>query len=242
MARVTARRRTGIMRICIVTLALVAAACAAPSHSSQASRGSLDCANLASMGVKTCPPANPRLAKPKLLNDTQGQVSDKEFRTLVDAYLRTDAYEDFALRTNQAALLKAGILSTSDAVNLTFGGDLQQIAQARSERGYLGGQVQSLTSLRLVILPPDIQQGIRENGYQPTRWGWVATYRAPGNAFIVAGSRFTVLYSASGDAPPVNNLKWGNLRTKTPLGSVWQYSGGTRCSLAPLWQTFCESS
>ncbi len=242
MARVTARRGAGFIRVCILLVALVVAACAAPSAPSQASHQTVDCAKLAQLGVKTCPPANPPLASPKLTNDTQGQVSSKQFRTLVNAFLRTDAYETFARRTNQPALLKAGILSNGDAVQLSFGDDLQQLAQAASERGQMGIRGPFLTSLRLVTLPTDVQQGISQNGYQPSHLGWIATYSAPADAFIIAGSGFTVLYSASGREPPVDDLDWGVLRTKTALGPIWQYGGGTKCSAAQLWQTFCEAS
>lgn len=235
----TTQGRAGSIRACIVLLALVVVACAASTHPSH---GSIDCAKLAALGVKTCPPANPTLSRPELANDTHGQVSAKEFRALVNAFLRTDSYETYARRTNQPALLKAGILSTRDAIQLSFGGDLQQIAQAASEGGHLVVYGPFLTSLRLVTLPPDIQQGIDENGYQPSRLGWIVKYSAPANAYIVAGSRFTVLYSASGREVPVEDLDWGSRRTNTPLGSVWQYGGGTKCSSASLWQTFCESS
>lgn len=240
MARVTAFGRASFTRGCIVLLALMVFACAAPNQASQGPNGSIDCAKLASLGVKRCPPAAPALFTPKLINDTNGQVSNRQFKAYARGFLRAFAYEGFALDTNQAALLKAGILSTHHAIPLAFGDDLQQLSQAKSEGGYLGGTRAGVTSLRLVILSASIRQGILENGYKPTRFGWIVTIQGPDSSYIIAGSRFTVLESVS-QHQGADLLEWGNFEADTPLGAIWQYTGGTQCATAPLWQNFCES-
>lgn len=195
-ARVTSFGGARVPKVLVVLLALMVVACTAPSERSGTSRESINCAKLASLGGRTCPPAHPALAKPQLTNDTHGQVSNKEFPTLVSAFLRTDAYETYARAANEPALLQAGILSTRHAAHLTFGGDLQQLSQAASEGGHFGGYGPALTSLRLVVLPVTIKQEISECGYQSTRLGWIVTYSAPVSAYIISGSRFNVLLSA----------------------------------------------
>ena len=225
----------------MVLLALMVVACAAPGRSSAASNGPVNCTKLASLGVRTCPPADPALFNPKLVNDTNGQVSNRQFKAYARGFLRIFAYEDFALDTNQPALLKAGILSTPNAIPLAFGTDLQQLSQAKSEGGHLGGTHAEITSLRLVMLSSSIRQGILENGYKPTRFGWIATIEGPNSSFIVAGPRFTVLESVS-RRESADVLEWGQFQPHTPLGMIWQYAGGTQCTSAPLWQSFCESA
>lgn len=224
----------------MVLLALFVAACSAPGGPSEESHNSVDCASLARMGVSTCPPANPQLQNPRLTNDTGGRVSKRDFNTYARGYLRNVAYQTFALNTNQPALLRAGILSSRQAVGLTFRPPLQILSEAASDHGYLVSYGPILSSARLVVLPPPIQEGIRAAGYQPSRVGWVATFDGPAWYVIVVGSRFTVLQSISAHAPAVMDLTWGTYQPKSSLGPIWQIYGDTKCSAAPLWESFCQ--
>lgn len=237
----TALGRVTFLGGCVVLLSLMVVACAAPGQPAHGANGSIDCAKLASLGVGNCPPADPNLFNPKLVNDTNGQVSNRDSKAYARGFLRAFAYEGFALDTNQAALLKAGILSTPHAIPLAFGADLQELSQAESEGGYLGGTHAGVASLRLVILSASVRQGILENGYKPTRLGWIVTIQGPNSSLIVAGSRFTILESAS-RLESADLLEWGQFQAHTPLGMIWQYAGGTQCTAAPLWQGFCESA
>ncbi len=223
-----------------MVLALVVVACTATGAPSGAAPTSVDCAKLASIGVKTCPPNHPHLSSPKLINDTDGRVSSSAFGAYVRGYLRNEAYQTFAINTNQPAMLHADILSDRNAVPLSFGPDLQSLSQAASEKGHLTGIGPVLTSLRLVILPSNIQDGIRAAGYRPSRLGWVATYGGPATYFIIAGPQFTILQSVSGQSPPYLDLTWGTYQSTTALGPIWQIYGDTKCSVDPLWEAFCQ--
>lgn len=240
MASVAARRWTRLTWGLMLLLALAVTACAAPGTSSGADQDSVDCAKLASLGVHTCPPANPRLATPKVINGTGGQVSNSRFNAYVRGYLRNDAYQTFAIDTSQAAILRAGILSTRNAIPHTFGPDLQYFSAAAAQGGNLSGSDPVLTSLRLVVLPTSIQNGVRAAGLQASRLGWVATYGGPAAYFIVGGSRFEMLQSVSNKAPLVQDLLWGTYQPETALGEMWQLYGLTGCSADPLWETLCQ--
>lgn len=227
------------MRGCVVLLALTVLACASPGRPSAASHGPINCPKLASLGVKTCPPADPTLFKPKLINDTNGQVTSSQFKAYAKGYLRNEAYQAFALNTNQPAMLRAGVLADTRASDRIFGTGLQFLSQAASEGGYLQSYGPVLTSLRLVVLPSNLRDGISSVGFQPSRLGWVATFGGPSTYSIVAGSRFTVLESVSSRVSPIQDLSWGTYQPKSALGEMWQFYGDTKCSADPFWESFC---
>lgn len=233
------RRWTGLTWGFILLLAFVVSACAGPGTSSGTGGASVDCAKLARLGVKTCPPANPPMFNPKLVNDTNGQVSSDEFKAYAKGYLRNEAYQAFALNTNQPAMLRAGILTDKEAIDPTFGTGLEFLSEAASERGVLETYGPVLTALRLIVLPSNIQSDIQSVGSQPSRLGWVATFGGPAT-YVIVGPRFTVLESVSSRIQPYQDLSWGTYKRGSPLGGMWQFYGDTKCSADPVWQSICE--
>lgn len=198
---------------------------------------SVNCQALAHRGVQTCPPANPYLGSPHLVNHSQGLVSSAQFRRYAHGLLRNLAYEQFALNTSQASIYKLGLLSTQHATNLIYSGDVATISAARKQRSTLTNVPATLSQVKLVVLSTTDQAYIRSDGYVPTRLAWIVVRTGPTYYFTTKGSSFTLPISLS-SVP--SYLVWGTYRNSSDLGPIWTFDGSTSCDTDPVWRTVCN--
>lgn len=198
---------------------------------------SINCQTLASKGVSTCPPANPELASPQMINHSQGRVSTAQFMRYADALLRTLAYEQFALNTSQASVLQLGSLATRRATNLIFSGDLAEISAAKKQGAKLTSVQGSVSTIKLVTVSAVDQGYIQSDGYVARPLAWVVTWTSLQGALITSDSSFTVVWSAN---TPASSMLWGAYHSSSSLGRIWTFDGSTSCASDPVWQAVCN--
>lgn len=225
---------------CCVVASLISACSGppfGPGTSRQQANSSVNCQALARRGVTACPPADPELGSPRLVNHSQGLASPTEFKRYARGLLRTFAYEQFAIDTSQASIYHLGLLATPRATNAVYSDILGSIATAKKEGAKLTNVPAPLTTIKLVALSQLDQSYLRSDGYAATPLAWVVTRSGPSYYFTTKGSSFTVGSSTS-SVPAY--LYWGSYHASTDLGPIWTFDGSTTCSFDPVWQAVCN--
>lgn len=222
--------------------ALLISACSglpygAGTSGSPQSNSSVNCQALARQGVTVCPPANPDLGSPRLVNHSDGLASSAQFNKYARGLLRNFAFSEFALNTSQASILRLGILATPHATDFVYSGHLATIASAKQERATLTNVQPTISTIKLVVLSPTVQGYIRTAGWVATRLAWIVVPTGPSYYFTTKGSSFTVPFSVSA-APEY--MYWGTYHGSTDLGPIWTFDGSTSCGADPAWQAVCD--
>lgn len=222
--------------------AVLISACSGMAFGTRTSGGrppssSVNCKALARQGVTTCPPGNPDLGSPRLVNHSQGLASPTQFREYARGLLRNFAFSEFALNTSQASVLQLGILATPHATNFVYSGDFATIASAKKQGSTLTNVQPALSTIKLVVLSPTVQGYIRADGWVPTRFAWIVSPSGPSFYYTTRGSSFSVPFSASA-APEY--MYWGRYHSSSDLGQIWTFDGSTSCASDPAWQSVCN--
>lgn len=222
--------------------ALLISACSGPgfgraTSGSPQSTSSVNCRTLARQGVSVCPPTNPYLGSPRLVNHSNGLASRTQFKRYAQGLLRNLAYEQFALNTSQTSMYHLGLLATHHATNLVYSGDVDTISSAKKQGATLTNVPAALSEVKLVALSPTDQGYIREDGYTATSLAWIVTRTGPTYYFTTKGSTFSLPISLS-SVP--SYLVWGTYHGSTALGSIWTFDGSTSCTSDPVWQAVCN--
>ena len=155
------------------------------------------------------------------------------------AKLRSLSYADWAIAHNNDALLRAGILTRTDAVDNWFRQDLEIIDRARAMHGRIEQIGPTRLELDLVSIPNDLQTAVKTSGYQPAPFGWVLRIKGPQRVDLVAGDTSTSLGSVPSDSQQ-SSLDWGQEVERTPLGPIWTSNGNSICTSDPRFQQLCS--
>lgn len=198
----------------------------------------VDCAALAKKGVRPCPPDSPPLDTPRVANRTNGGVPDETVQRWARAFLRTLAYEDWAVTHNSDQLLKSGILSTPEHVQLVFGFDIKNIEAAKSAHGTLQVVNARIAELDVVAVPSDLRDRLSGEGYHAEAYALVVRARGASRVDLIAGNTSKTLDSV-GSSAKADQFEWGSETQRSALGLVWKLDGITACASDPAFQELC---
>lgn len=231
------KRRIVIVACCAALLLVSACSGLGGPSAVQATGPTVNCRALARHGVRICPPADPTLDHPQMINHAKNMVSEKQFKRYAQGLLRNLAYEGFALDTSQASLLRLGVLATPHATNLVYSQDFDTIDFAKQQGAKLTTVDARTTTIKLVTLPHVDQGYIKADGYVPTDLAWVVTAVGPAWTYTTKGSSFTLAASGSVNG---SQLFWGSYHATSKLGPMWTFDGSTPCDSAGAWQAVCD--
>src|ERR1051326_6767582 len=178
--------------VTFATISILACACggvtagARPSPTALTVSTSVDsdarCVDLEVRGVTDCPPRVLPSESIDVRNGTNGALDDATVRAMGEAYLRTHALYDWAVRQRDGdTLLLSGALVSSDIGRTNiFRAEAQAYAQARAANGTLHIQPLTTTAITLVPVPQHVQDVASQDGLQPSAYAWVDNQAGPG--------------------------------------------------------------
>ncbi|MBO0684238.1 MAG: hypothetical protein J2P45_13845 [Candidatus Dormibacteraeota bacterium] len=228
------------MVVVAVLLALVS--CAGPLPWAQPTPTPLvvDCAALARKGVRPCPPDSPALQKPQVVNRTNGRVPDSMVQRWTRAFLRTAAYEEWAVAHNSDELLQAGILAAPEHQQQIFAFDIRNIKAAKSAGGRLEVTNARIAEIDVVAVPSELREGLQEEGYHAQDYALVIRARGASRVDLVVGNTSRTLLSVGSDSK-ADHFEWGRETKQSPLGLLWLLDGTSECTSDPAFQSLCSS-
>lgn len=193
------------------------------------------CQDLVQRGITPCPPAHLALGSIVIRNGTRGAVDDSTVRAEGQAYIRSHALYVWAVQ--QAAgdvfLMSGAIVPSEVARTNIFRTEVETLASARTSGAKAVIEPLRTTEITLVPVPQAIQNVARQDGLEPSAYGWVDNQSGPGSATIQgrSGAARKIVRVPSGQPHPI--LVFGEARHDVDLGSIW-YLGGEFGCLASL--------
>jgi hypothetical protein len=139
-------------------------------------------------GATATPPAS-ALATPTDLppveNQTQGAVTDADARTWAAGFAREQALEAWAQTALQPAVLQGGCLGDQAAAASIFGSEIAGIQRAQQVHGKVTVQLPRVLDLKLVPVPPSVQDQIKNMLQSPSLYALVVHGRGPSATRVV---------------------------------------------------------
>jgi hypothetical protein len=210
--------------------------------SANAATNDLRCESLARRGLSPCPPGSLELEPIAIKNGTRGTVDDEIVRMDGQAYLRAHALYMWAVgRAEASAILTSGVLAPPDiAQTNAFRGEVEAFTRARASGSGVSFQALKTTAIRLVPVPPNLQEAARRQGLEPSPYAWVDNQAGPAKVVVQGkdGSRRTTLSIPPGEPHPV--LVFGELKDDPDLGFIWFQGGIYGCLTTPELRATCQ--
>jgi hypothetical protein len=202
-----------------------------PSVSPSTTPDAQRCARLAKRGFTPCPPLASQLKLPPttIKNATNGAVDDATVQRWGRAYQLAQAYYYWAVETNAREALTSNVLADTSATGDLFGADLQQLDQAKQEGGTLVVQFLKMPLTQVVVIPGDLQDAMRRQGYVPKPDGIVNEFVGPGSRSILFPDGHQKPLPSNGADFTAYALTWGEFKSDPDLGDIWYEYGFYGC-------------
>src|ERR1700704_4903163 len=185
-----------------------------PSASPGASPDAQRAPALAKRGFTPGPPLSSQLQLPPttIKNATDGAVDDATAQKWGHAFQLGQAYYYWVLDQNAREALTSGVLADPTATDTLFGGDLEELDQAKREGGTLVQRPPGLSVLQIVVVPSDLQQAMSRQGLIPKGFAVAVRFVGPQSRSIrFADGRQKDLVSV-GQVYVATAMTWGSFQ------------------------------
>jgi hypothetical protein len=173
---------------------------------------------------------------PKVINRTNGAVSDADAQKWVTAFMREQGIELWALTSDQPGLLQNGCLG-SRASNLhLFGSELAYMETARASNRKLVVEVAQRPSVAVVALTPEDATNIKGFDGTPTAFGLVIEIQGPGGTYATDASGNRTALAIIKPTDHFFRMEGGEYRDGE-IGPIWFQGSAISCSAAWLRRT-----
>jgi hypothetical protein len=166
---------------------------------------------------------------PKVINRTNGAVSDADAQKWVAAYTREQGIELWALTHGEEGLFRGGCLSSRTSTLQVFAQELKYLEVARASSRKIDVRSATYVSVATVPVSTDVQMKIRGLDGIPSDFALVVEIQGPGGADYVDGT---------GNRSPAAVIKatdhfWTHLTgsySEVAIGPIWYIGSDWSCT------------
>jgi hypothetical protein len=173
---------------------------------------------------------------PKVINRTNGAVSDADVQKWVAAFMREQEIEFWALRNDQPGLLQTGCLGNAASNLHLFGRELNEMEVARSSSRRIVLELANRPSIAVVPISSDVNTKIKGLDGSPSDYGLVGEVQGPGGSYLVDASGNKTAVAVIKPTDHFFQLIGGEYKD-AHIGPIWFQDSSFSCSISWLRQT-----
>jgi hypothetical protein len=157
---------------------------------------------------------------PKVVNRSNGSVTDPDAARWVTAFIREQQIEVWVETHDQQAVLTMGCLGSQDSAGQTFGEELRQMRTASASGKHIEIVPTTYVSVALVKLTDDVKANVRGFDGVPSDYAVILEVQGPGGHYYV---------DTAGNRTPASVVQ--------PTDHFWLFIGGhyAENSIGPIW-------
>jgi hypothetical protein len=166
---------------------------------------------------------------PKVINRTNGAVSDADAQRWVAAYTREQGIELWALTHGEEGLFRGGCLSSPTSTLQVFAHELNYLEVAQASSRKIDVHLATYVSVAVLVVPADVNIKIKGFDGMPSDFALVVEIQGPGGTDYVDGS---------GNRSPAAVIKatdhfWAHLTgsySNAAIGPIWYIGSDWSCA------------
>jgi hypothetical protein len=170
---------------------------------------------------------------PKVINRTNGAVSDADAQKWVAAFTREQGIEMWALTHSEEGLFRGGCLSSPTSTLQVFAEELKYLEVARASERKLDVHSASYVSVAVVAVPSEVKLKIKGFDGMPSDFALVVEIQGPGGTDYV---------DANGNRSPAGVINaadhfWAHLTggySDAAVGPIWYMGSNWSCATSWL--------